>query len=243
MSMDGYLDSGDHRPLRLSNAADLARVDEERAGCDAILVGARTIRNDDPRLLVRSPALRAARTRTGRSPSPMKVTVTARGALIGTSRFFSTGPADTLVYCSRSALEPTRMRLAAVATVATVGGGEPLTMLRVAEDLATRGVRRLMVEGGGSVLTQFLGAGLADELQLAVAPVFVGDSRAHRFVGDGPFPWTVRNRAELMETRSIGDVALLRYVLSDRGRTRIEHPVPLASWVPPRSGHLVRRAR
>jgi 5-amino-6-(5-phosphoribosylamino)uracil reductase len=86
----------------------------------------------------------------------------------------------------------------------------------VAEDLAARGVQRLMVEGGGTVLTQFLTAELADELHLVVAPLFVGDSRAHRVVGDGGFPWNAGRRATLAGVRQIGDVALLRYALSPR---------------------------
>src|SRR3954452_18855070 len=55
MSIDGYLDSAGDERLILSNDADLDRVDEVRAGCDAILVGATTVRNDNPRLLVRCP--------------------------------------------------------------------------------------------------------------------------------------------------------------------------------------------
>jgi len=57
---------------------------------------------------------------------------------------------------------------------------------------------------------------LADELQLVVAPLFVGDSRAPRFVGDGSFPWSDNRRAELADVRRIGDVVLLRYALSER---------------------------
>ena len=53
-----------------------------------------------------------------------------------------------------------------------------------------------MVEVGGKVLTQFLTAGLADELHLVVAPFFVGHSRAQRFVGDGSFPWNPDRHAE-----------------------------------------------
>jgi 5-amino-6-(5-phosphoribosylamino)uracil reductase len=73
-----------------------------------------------------------------------------------------------------------------------------------------------MVEGGGSMHTQFLTEGLVDELQLVVAPFFVGDSRAPRFVGDGRFPWGPSRRAALAEVRQIGDVVLLRYAMSDR---------------------------
>jgi 5-amino-6-(5-phosphoribosylamino)uracil reductase len=44
----------------------------------------------------------------------------------------------------------------------------------------------------------------------------VGDPQAHRFVNAGTFPWKPGRRAELMETRQIGDVVLLRYALSRR---------------------------
>ena len=61
-------------------------------------------------------------------------------------------------------------------------------------------------------------ADIADELQLVVAPFFVGDSRARRFVSDGCFPYHAQRRAELAETKQIGDVVLLRYALSERFR-------------------------
>jgi 5-amino-6-(5-phosphoribosylamino)uracil reductase len=83
-------------------------------------------------------------------------------------------------------------------------------------DLAARGVERLMVEGGAKVHTQFLTEDLVDELQLVVAPVFVGDSHAPRFVRDGAFPWNPGRRARLVDVRQIGDVVLLRYALSSR---------------------------
>jgi hypothetical protein len=73
-----------------------------------------------------------------------------------------------------------------------------------------------MVEGGGRLHTQFLVEDLVDELQLVVAPFFVGESSAPRFVQAGRFPWTATRRARLAETRRIEDVVLLRYALSDR---------------------------
>jgi len=65
ISIDGYLDSATPRRLRLSNDADFDRVDAVRASCDAILVGAATVRNDNPRLLVRSKSRRDERTGRG----------------------------------------------------------------------------------------------------------------------------------------------------------------------------------
>jgi 5-amino-6-(5-phosphoribosylamino)uracil reductase len=128
--------------------------------------------------------------------------------------FFTAGEAEKLVYCASPRLLHARSRLGPVATV--VDGGAPVQMRRISEDLGDRGVRRLMVEGGGKVHTQFLTDNLADELQLVVAPFFVGDSRAPRFVSDGTFPFHPGRRATLAGVRQIGDVVLLRYALSPR---------------------------
>src|SRR4029077_15764195 len=100
-----------------------------------------------------------------------------------------------LVYCASAGLEEARRRLGPVATV--IDGGEPVDMHWMSEDLYSRGVQRLMVEGGGTVHTQFLTADIADELHLVVAPFFLGDSRAQRFVTDGRFPWNPDRRATL----------------------------------------------
>lgn len=214
ISIDGYLDNATGKRLLLSNDADFDRVDAVRAECDAILVGASTVRRDNPRLLVRSQARRDERVARGLPPSPVKVTVTGGGELDPSAQFFVTGDIDKIVYCASPALEEARKRLAQVATV--VDSGEPLDLCRVMADLHARGVGRLMVEGGGTMHTQFLTAGLVDELQLVIAPFFVGDSRAPRFVGDGEFPWGPEHRAVLAGVRQIGDVVLLRYALSDR---------------------------
>ena len=214
MSIDGYIDSATGERLLLSNAADFDRVDAVRASCDAILVGAATIRQDNPRLLIRSQDRRDERVERGLPPSPIKATVTCSAKLDASANFFTTGNADKLVYCESATVAEARDRLGSVATV--VDGGQPVDLRRVSEDLHARGVRRLMVEGGERVHTQYLAADLVDELHLVVAPFFVGDSQARRFVGDGRFPWSPDRRATLAEVRHIDDVVLLRYALSPR---------------------------
>lgn len=213
-SLDGYIDDATGQRLVLSNDADLDRIDEVRAGCDAILVGAGTIRRDDPRLLVRSAARRAERVARGRAASPARVTVTGCGDLDPGARVFTTGATVRLIYCATSGMAKARERLGQVATV--VDAGEPVNLAPVLADLAARGIGRLLVEGGASMHTQFLSSGLVDELHLVVAPFFVGDGRAPRFVRDGSFPWHAGRRARVAEVRQIGDVALVRYALSDR---------------------------
>jgi 5-amino-6-(5-phosphoribosylamino)uracil reductase len=213
-SLDGYLDRADPPRLALSNDADFDRVDEVRARNDAILVGARTVRRDNPRLLVRSIARQSRREAAGMTFSPWKVTVTASGELNPKAAFFTAGDTSKLVYCPAS--EAARIRRRVGHTAVVVGLGKDLTMTDLVADLADRGIRQLMVEGGGTVHTQFLAANLVDELHLAVAPFFVGDQRAPRFVGDALFPWTSERRATLADVQQIGDMVLLRYALSDR---------------------------
>jgi riboflavin biosynthesis pyrimidine reductase/pyrimidine deaminase RibD-like protein len=186
VSLDGHLDDNTAERLVLSNAADLDRVDAERAEVDAILVGANTIRRDNPRLSVRSPARRAARVAAGKPETPLKV-------------ILSSGPV------------PSDAAFRADGDHVVVSG--PLDV--VLAQLADRGVDRLMVEGGGRVLTSFLESGHADELQLVIAPFFVGDDSAPRFVHNGRFPWHAHHRATLADVHPIGNVVLHRYLLSE----------------------------
>jgi 5-amino-6-(5-phosphoribosylamino)uracil reductase len=213
MSIDGYIGGVGSRVL-LSNEDDLERVDAVRASCDAILVGAGTVRIDNPRLVVRSEARRGERAARGLAASPTKVTVTRRADLDARADFFAVGEGEKLVYCASPSVAAARERLGTVATV--VDGGEAVDMRALGTDLAARGVGRLMVEGGSAVHTQFLTDDLVDELQLTVAPVFLGDSKAPRFVRDGSFPWNPGRRAALVDVRQLGDVVLLRYALSPR---------------------------
>ncbi|WP_106402585.1 RibD family protein [Actinocorallia populi] len=210
-SIDGHIDDNTEERLLLSNDEDFDRVDEVRATCDAILVGANTIRRDNPRLLVRAQDRRQNRVTRGLPESPIKVTFTSSGDLDPEAKFFTAGDVEKIVYCPDAALDKCRDRLGGVATV--VGVGEAVGLETVLADLASRGIRRLMVEGGGTVHTQFLTEGLADELQLVIAPFFVGDADAPRFVGPGSFPHHSGNRMTVAEVRQIGDVILARYLL------------------------------
>jgi riboflavin-specific deaminase-like protein len=218
MSVDGCLDSAGPGRLVLSGAADLDRVDGERAGSDAIMVGAGTIRCDNPRLLIRSPERRAARAGRGQPEHPTGVTVTASGDLDPRARFFADavphpgpGPAR-LVYCADPAAAGARRRLDGLAEVVAAGGRPALAA--VLADLARRGVRRLMVEGGADLGRQFLTGGLVDELQLVIAPFFIGDPRAPRFAGPGRYPFGPSRPMALAEVRRLDEVVLLRYLLA-----------------------------
>jgi 5-amino-6-(5-phosphoribosylamino)uracil reductase len=224
MSVDGYIDVTSSDRLLLSNDADVDRVDSQRALADAILVGATTIRRDNPRLLVRSPARRSDRQERGLPVSPAKVTITGSGNLDPQANFFTAGGAEVckLVYCASPAVGAAQDSLSMAPATSIIDAGSPVDLVTVLTDLTGRGIRRVMVEGGQNIHTQFLAAGLADELQLVIAPFFVGDADAPRFVGAAAFPWDSGHPMTLAEERRIGDVVLLRYLLSARALSEQE---------------------
>jgi 5-amino-6-(5-phosphoribosylamino)uracil reductase len=211
-SADGYLDDARPPRLILSGPADLDRVDDVRASCDAILVGAGTIRRDDPRLLIRDPRRRARRAARGRPEHPARVTVTATGDLDPAARFFAPG-AERLVYAATPARPRARARIGDQAVV--IDAGDPLTLEFVLNDLSERAVARLLVEGGAQVLAEFLDRELADELHLAVAPFFVADPAAPRFSPSRPGP-----PMTLAGVQRLDDVVLHRYLLGPGGPDR-----------------------
>ncbi len=215
MSVDGCLDAPGPRRLVLSGADDLDRVDGERAGCDAIMVGAGTLRRDNPRLLIKSPQRRAGRLARGLPEHPARVTLTASGDLDRGAAFFTGPPAQRLVYCPDPLVPALGSMLNGLAQV--TGAGQPAGLGAALEDLARRGVRRLMVEGGAGLLRQFLAGGLADELALAVAPFFVGAAAAPRFAAPAAYPHGPGHPMALTEVKRLGGVVLLRYLLGGPG--------------------------
>jgi len=134
-----------------------------RALADAVLVGAGTLRTDDPRLTVRGV----------RGRNPIRVVWSRRLALPLTSRVFHDGAAPTWVLggdrAARGARVRRRLRELGVPVVAS-----PPPVRAALRVLAACGVRRLLVEGGAEVASAFLAARLVDRIHLHVAPILLG---------------------------------------------------------------------
>ena len=180
VSADGYLDDRSPDRLILSTPEDWAEVHRLRAACDAILVGAETIRRDNPSLLVGDEVLRRERIDRGLSPDPVKVTLTASCRLSPEANFFTRGDQEKIVFTSCSDPGPLRQ-------VATVIPAAEITAALIVTELEKRGLRSLLVEGGAATLRMFFAENLVDTFRLAVNPaVKVGDPRAPRLeVGSG----------------------------------------------------------
>ena len=214
-TVDGYIDDTGDRTLVISNVTDLRRADGLRASCDAVMIGAGTLRRDNPSLLVRSPELVAARVAAGLSEQPAKVVLTASGQVDVNGRFFTEGDNVKLVYCPSDKEQLVAAKIGAAAR--SFGAGNPLDLQYVLGSLRRQGVERLLVEGGGHLQTQLLVNGLVDEIQLAIAPFFLGNPAAPRFARAGTYPQNSLRPMRLAEVLQIDDMAVLRYVILSPG--------------------------
>lgn len=104
-----------------------------RAACDAILVGAETIRRDNPSLLVGDEVLRRERIDRGLPSNPVKVTLTASCRLSPEANFFTRGDQEKIVFTSCSDPGPLRQ-------VATVIPAAEITAALIVTELEKRGL-------------------------------------------------------------------------------------------------------
>ena len=186
MTADGKTDTIARRGAAISSSQDMARVDQMRAASDAIMVGGRTLLDEDPRLTIKSAELRAERRARGLSENPIKVGVVTRAELKLDSRFLSYGPARILIFTTNQTASTQIEKLRERGVEVIVFDEPHVNLQSTMEFLAHNGVAQLMVEGGGTLNAELLRLKLVDEIYLYVAPLILGGSTAPTFVdGDG----------------------------------------------------------
>jgi 2,5-diamino-6-(ribosylamino)-4(3H)-pyrimidinone 5'-phosphate reductase len=175
-SVDGKIDSVERRGAAMSSERDRARVDALRASVDAVMVGGRTLLQEDPRLTVRSAELRAERAARGEPENPAKVGVVSRPDLRPDCRFLSVGPARIVLFTSAPESESGWLRDRHVEV--HTSGDSRVDLAWALEKLADLGIRRLLVEGGGTLNFELLRLGLVDEVRVFIAPLVLGGASA-----------------------------------------------------------------
>ena len=207
-SVDGKIDTVARRGAAISSEGDRARVDALRASVDAVMVGGRTLLDEDPRLTVKSPELRAARVARGLPENPAKVGIVSRPGLVRPdSRFIASGPARIILFAPRGAESKLGVELFAL-------GSGRVDLRAALMKLGELGIARLLVEGGGSLNFELLRLGLVDELQLYIAPLIFGGATAPT-LADGPgLPRELALKLGPPEVTSVADGGiLLRYMV------------------------------
>jgi riboflavin-specific deaminase-like protein len=138
-----------------------------RALCDAVIVGAGTVAADDPQLT----------TRHVPGPSPLRVILDPTRRLEEHYRVFSDDAAATLYVCALSATRPDESHFGRATLIGVDDREDGVDLPKLLRLLHARGCKRIFVEGGGVTVSLFLEANLLDRLQIAIAPLLIGDGR------------------------------------------------------------------
>ena len=181
MTADGKIDTFERKGSAISSERDKERVDELRAAADGILVGGKTLLDEQPRLTVKSEALREGRIQRGLSPNPIKVgvaTSVASADILLESDFIKVGPARVVIFTTNQTSKDQLAKLKASGVEIFVHDEPRVNLTSMMQTLKKIGVDHLMVEGGGTMNFELMRLGLVDELMIYVAPMIFGGANA-----------------------------------------------------------------
>ena len=199
-SADGKIDTFERKGSAISSKRDKERVDQLRADADAVLVGGKTLLGELPKLTVKSEALREARVKRGVTPNPIKIGVVTSADIPLESDFIKAGPARAVIFTTSRTSISQLETLRANGVEVFVDDMPRVNLGKMMETLGELGVKRLMVEGGGTINFELLRLGLVDELMIYIAPmIFGGDNAPTLASGFG----LVRNEAIAMKLKNV----------------------------------------
>jgi riboflavin-specific deaminase-like protein len=163
-TLDGRIATLSGSSRWIGGRGDILHTHRLRALCHAVVVGAGTVRHDDPLLT----------TRECEGPNPVRVVLDTDRRLGPEWRVFAEGGPPTLLACAEDAPGPDRLGAAEVVRLPRAPALGGLLLPALLRALASRGLTRVFVEGGGVTVSRFLAAGCLDRLHVTVAPVLLG---------------------------------------------------------------------
>ena len=166
-SLDGFIATHAGESHWVTGEQNILHMHRLRALCDAVVVGAGTVSTDDPQLT----------TRLVSGPNPLRVILDPGRRLAVGHRVFADGGADTMYVCARSLTRPGERRIGCAVIFGVEDRGDGIDLTELMRELRSRGCTRVFVEGGGVTVSTFLAANLLDRLQMAIAPLIIGDGR------------------------------------------------------------------
>jgi len=211
MSADGKISTRERRQVKISGAEDFTRVDALKAETDAVMVGIGTVLADDPSLTVKSEANRKARRDAGKPEHPVRIVVDSHGRIPLSASILHKGEGKRII--AVSALAPVE-KIAALKNVATVmvSGTKAVDLPVFLDQLSAMGIRRLMVEGGGTLISGLFAAGLVDEFITFIGNCIIAGAGAPTPAdGDGFTLATEFPQLTLLTATRMGDGILLHW--------------------------------
>jgi 2,5-diamino-6-(ribosylamino)-4(3H)-pyrimidinone 5'-phosphate reductase len=215
MSADGKISTRERRQVRISGKQDFARVDRLKAGCDAVMVGIGTVLADDPSLTVKSEECRSYRRKQGRDDHPVRIVVDSSARTPPGASVLHKGEGKRVIAVSgRAGIE--KIAVLGKKALVLVCGEDEVDLPVLMDELGSLGIRRIMVEGGGTLIAGLIRAGLVHEIYTFIGNILIGGKDAPTLSdGDGFIDESSFPRLSLLETHRIEDGILLRWKVKD----------------------------
>lgn len=215
MSADGKISTKERKQVRISGNIDFNRMDQLRAGADAIMVGIGTVMADDPSLTVKSPELKKQRLEAGLDENPARVIVDSKARTPVDADIFKKGEGKRIILVSESAPHDKVAELKKKADV-IITGKESVDLPAAMGQLRENGIKRLMVEGGATLNWGMISNGLVDEIYTFVGNLIIGGKTAPTFVdGEGSTEDNII-KMELLDAEKIEEGILLKWKVTGK---------------------------
>lgn len=160
-SLDGRIATPSGDAMNVSGPDGLAHLHRCRALVDAVIVGVTTVKADNPRLSVR----------LVEGPSPVRVVIDCHGALDGSEGLFHDGGASVIVIAST---HTTEQALPGAEVVRISPSADGIATGDIVKALTSRGLNRILVEGGSRTIARFIEEDEVDRLHVAISPLIIG---------------------------------------------------------------------
>jgi riboflavin-specific deaminase-like protein len=214
MTVDGKITTKNFSPIDFTSREDKTHLFRQRALGDAVLIGHSTLKQDNVRLGVADPTMRAERVARGQTPAPLRVIVSNEGRIDPTLKIFQADPAKAgpIVIFSTTRM-PLRyqksLRQKATLHLSTSRSVDLAWMLKqLRRDYR---VRTVACEGGATLFRALLEADLVDQLNLTIAPFLFGGANAPTLTGLSSEFLPRSIRCELTDMRVVGEECFLTY--------------------------------
>ena len=214
MTVDGKIDTFARKGAAISSQRDKERVDQLRAEADAVLVGGRTLLDEDPKLTVKSEALQAERIARRLTPNPIKVGIVTKAELKSHSKFLHEGNARVVIFTTHQTSIDQLAFLRSQGAEVYVDQQDKVDLQHALAVLKELGINRLMVEGGATLNFELLRLGLVDEITAYMAPLIFGGEKAPTMVSGSGLERSAALPLKLVHVESWDDGGvLLKYQL------------------------------
>jgi 2,5-diamino-6-(ribosylamino)-4(3H)-pyrimidinone 5'-phosphate reductase len=215
MTIDGKIDTFERKGASISSAEDKRRVLELRASVDAVMVGGHTLIKESPKLTVKLPELVEKRLSEGKTPNPAKIGIVTVAELDAHGDFITAGPARKIIFTTTQTSQDQVNVLQKLGVEVFVLGEKRVDLEKAFQVLPTLGIHSVMLEGGATLIAEVIRLGLADELQVYIAPKIFGGKTAPTLVGGSGAVESAAKRLELVNVQVMdeGGGVLIRYRL------------------------------